>query len=108
MSYTNQKTIQISKEPCDQISKYAKINLDALQNAMAKLKKMGSLKLWLYLSKNQNGYKFDLSCAECNKWGLKPDTYHDAVRDLEDKGFLKKCTGNFYFFYENPTCGEKP
>lgn len=108
MSYTNQKTIQISKEPCDQISKYAKINLDALQNAMAKLKKMGSLKLWLYLSKNQNGYKFDLSCAECNKWGLKPDTYHDAVRDLENKGFLKKCTGNFYIFYENPTCREKP
>lgn len=90
------------------MNKYAKINLNALQNAMAKLKKMGSLKLWLYLSKNQNGYSFDLSCAECNKWGLKPDAYHDAVRDLEDKGFLKKSTDNFYIFYEKPTYGENP
>ena len=100
--YANQKSIQISKELCSSKNNYAKINLDALQNAMVTLSKMGSIKLWLYLSKNQDGYRFNLSCSECAKYGLKPDAYHSAVKDLQEKGFLQKLSDNFYVFKEYP------
>ena len=108
MSFENQKSIQINKKPCDALNFYAKINLEAMQNAMSRLTKMGSIKLWLYLAKNQNNYKFDLSCAECKKWGLKADAYHAAVKDLVDKGFLFKDHGNLYIFNEMPQNTEKP
>ena len=102
MSFANQKAVRIEKEPCDLKNHYSKINIDALQNAMNVLTKMCSMKLWLFLSKNQNGYKFDLSCADCQKWGLKPDSYHAAVNDLIEKGFLVKLSGNQYVFKEMP------
>lgn len=108
MSFANQKTVQINKKPCDKNNIYARINLISLQNAMASLSKMGSVKLWLYLAKNQNNYKFDLSCAECSKWGLKADAYHAAVKDLIDKGFLTKASGNFYIFNEMPEKTDNP
>lgn len=106
MSFANQKSIIIKKEPCDLRNHYAKINIGALQNAMKVLNKTGSMKLWLYLSKNQNGYKFDLSCADCQQWGLKPDSYHTAVKDLIEKGFLVKLSGNQYVFNEMPNIGK--
>ena len=52
MSYPNQKTISIDKMPCDKNNKYAVINQYAMQKAMCQLKTMGSMKLWLYLAKN--------------------------------------------------------
>ena len=102
MSFPNQKTIIIDKEPCDLKNHYSKINIAALQNAMNVFSKKGSMKLWLFHSKNQNGYKFDLSCTDCQKWGLKPDSYHAAVNDLIEKGFLVKLSGNQYVFKEMP------
>ena len=87
---------------------YSKINIVALHNAMTILTKVGSVKLWLYLAKNQNRYTFDLNCADCQKWGLKPDSYHTAVKDLIEKGFLVKQSGNQYVFNEMPNYRENP
>ncbi|WP_418841586.1 hypothetical protein [Ruminococcus sp.] len=100
MSYPNQKTISIDKMPCDKNNKYAVINQYAMQKAMCQLKTMGSMKLWLYLAKNKPDYKFDLSCAECGKWGLKPDAFHTAVKELINKGYLLKNKANEYTFIE--------
>lgn len=101
MSYPNQKKIIIKKERCDNIgNSYAKINIKAMQKAMQELNSMGELKLWLYFAKNQNGYIFDLSCADCGEYGLTIDTYHTAVKKLISKGYLSLEKGNTYIFNE--------
>lgn len=87
-------------------------NLEALQQAMSTLKGSG-LKMWLYLNKNQDNYRFELSRQACEEWGIKKDSYYDGVRNLIDNGYLRpaQAGSNIYFFYENalaekPTCGE--
>lgn len=100
MSFPNQKSIVICKEDCNENFIYAKINIRAMQKAMQELK-AGSFKLWIYFAKNQENYKFDLSAAECEKdWGIKPDSFHSAVNDLIDKGYLRNISGNTYAFVE--------
>lgn len=100
MSVPNQKKIKINKEICDSSNLYATINLDALHAAMKDLTKIGAFKLWLYLSKNQDGYEFDLSCVDCGAWGIKKDTYHNAVNELISRGYLIEIGKNRYIFRE--------
>ena len=78
------------------------MNLDAMQEAMKVLNGSG-LKLWLYLNKNQDGYKFELSRVECAKWGIKKDRYYSAVEELVKKGFLVQdhFGSNLFWFYES-------
>lgn len=99
MSYPNQKIVTIKKENCSDKDLYAKINIKALQKAMLELK-TSAFKLWIYFAKNQPYHTFELSCADCAKWGLKPDAYHAAVKDLINKGYLKNVGGNDYLFEE--------
>lgn len=109
MTFPNQKTIIISKAPCDEYKNlYARINQKALQKAMLELNTMGEIKLWLYLSKNKPDYKLHLSCVECGKYGIKPDAYHAAVKRLIQKGYLQHISGNTYNFIELGTTTEKP
>ena len=108
MSYPNQKTVQVKKMKCDQRNLYAKINIEAMQRAMRELKKIGSFKLWLFFAKNQDKYRFDLSCADCKHWGIKTDSFHNGVNELIEKGYLHKVSGNLYIFYEMPQSTENP
>ena len=87
MSVPNQKNIKISKEKCDKNHLYATINLNALQNAMLNLKGE-AFKLWVFLSKNQDGYQFELSQKAAEEWGIKKDAYYAAVKKLIEKHFL--------------------
>lgn len=99
MSVPNQKKVTISKEPCDTVNIYAKINIEALRRAMCQLKP-SELKLWLYLSRNIDGRTFELSQVDCENYGLKKDAYHDAVNGLIAKGYLHQRIGNDYLFIE--------
>jgi hypothetical protein len=83
-------------------------NLEALQAAMQTLNGSG-LKLWLYLDKNQDGYRFELSRVDCAKWGIKKDSYYSAVDELINKGFLVQdhYGSNMYWFYEKAV-SDKP
>ena len=56
MSVPNQKRVIIRKAPCDKDHLYTTTNLDALKAAMVELKGE-TLKLWIYLSKNQNNFE---------------------------------------------------
>ena len=87
---------------------YAMMNIDALSAAVQNLKGSG-LKVWLYLNKNQDGYRFELSQKACLLWGIKKDSYYDGVRELESKGYLFPIYegSNIYKFYETPPA-EKP
>lgn len=111
MTFQNQKTVTIKKEPCDNVRNlYTRINLVALHKAMSELKTMGEIKLWLYLAKNKDEYTFGLSQADCETYGLKKDAYHTAVKSLIKKGYLQRIgkTGNKYFFIEKGVCTENP
>lgn len=108
MSYANQKTVQVKKMKCDKQHLYTRINLEAMQSAMKELKKVGAFKLWLYLAKNQDQYRFDLSCEDCKRWGVKADSFHTGINELIKKGYLQKVSGNFYIFHEMPPSTEIP
>lgn len=97
----NQKTIKVNKELCDK--EYAQYNLDALQKAVNNLDGH-TFKMWLYLSKNQNGYKFALSKVDVIKnWGMgSKSSYDRAVKELIECGYLIQISKNDYDFYEIP------
>lgn len=101
MSYPNQYLVTIQKVPRDNGETFAYMSTDALQNAMNNLKEC-SLRLWLYLAKNQTHHKFWLSPKECEKWGITESSYKRAKKDLEEKGYLRLDHGNKYIFIESP------
>ena len=77
-------------------------NQDALQQAMTKLKGSG-LKMWLYINKNQDNYRFELSRKACDDRGIKKDSYYDGFNDWVKHGYLRlsKEGSNVYHFLEN-------
>ena len=84
-------------------------NLEALQQAMNTLKGSG-LKMWLYLNKNQDNYRFELSRKACEEWGIKKDSYYDGFNDLVKHGYLRlsKEGSNVYHFFENALAENPP
>lgn len=103
MSFQNQKIIKVIKENCNKENLYTVINLQALQNAMNNLKGE-TFKLWIYLSKNQNGYQLELSQKACLEWGIKKDAYYAAVEKLIKLHYLQPIYdgSNIYTFSETP------
>lgn len=109
MSVPNQKTVKLApRVRRDAEHLYSMNNLDALQAAMQTLNGSG-LKLWLYLNKNQDGYRFELSRIDCAKWGIKKDSYYSAVEELIQKGFLvQDHYGSNMFWFHEAAVSERP
>ena len=101
-TYANQKVIVINK--CQSEDKrYVSFSQEIGQKACANIKRVGALKLWLYLSKNCDEYRLALSPKDCEKWGISKDAYHAGVKELLEKGYLKKAEQNQYIFCDMPT-----
>ena len=108
MSVPNQDFIKLAaRKPWNEQNKFARMHVDALQEAMNNLKGE-TLKLWLYINKNKDFYEFDLSQKACEAWGLKKDAYYTAKKKLIELGYLvpAKQGSNIYYFYES--LSEKP
>ena len=100
MTVPNQKTITTKGALHDKQNLYAKLNIEAMQVAMALLKP-NAFKLWCYMAKNQNDYTFALSCADaCTFCKMSKPTYLSAVDELIATGYLVNTQGNHYNFYE--------
>ena len=58
--------------------------------------------MWLYLNKNQDNYKLELSQSACRKWGIKKDSFYNGIKELIIQGYLVPICGgsNIYYFYE--------
>lgn len=98
--YANQKTVELAdRVPRNKENIYSTINIAALQQAMINIKGE-ALKLWLYINKNQDNYTFDLSQKELEKWGLKKDSYYNAIAKLVELGYLEIRDNNKLIFYE--------
>jgi len=63
-----------------------------------------TLKLWLYLAKNQDNYQLELSQKALLEWGLKKDAYYTARKKLIEVGYLTPARdgSNIYIFSEIP------
>ena len=88
MSVPNQERIIVKKSKTNKDNLYLCANLEALQEAMTIIKNSSALKLWLYLVKNQNGYEFELSQVDCQKWGISRSSYYRAKNELIELGYL--------------------
>lgn len=73
---------------------------------MERLNGNSGLLLWLYLDKNADGYRLELSQKACEVWGIKRDSYYRAVKELQEKGYLQETGGGRYIFHEVSTAQE--
>lgn len=112
MGKSNQKTVKTNKEKCDRNNYYATINLDALQFAVASLSGDG-FKMWVYFSKNQNGWVQQLSSKHAQEtFNLSKRRYDNAIKELIEGGFLVDANTNpddvvnSWEFYEKPLVEE--
>lgn len=104
----NQKTVTTIGAKHDKEHIYAAINIDAMSAAMSLLKP-NTFKLWCYMAKNQNNYTFALSAVDvCRFCDMSKNTYHAAVQELIDVGYLINTNGNHYDFYEELREEETP
>ena len=106
-SNPNQRSINIHKELTNKEHKdnyYAKINLNALRDAMSSLTPK-AFELWIYLSKNQDNHFMWLSKVDFLSWSkVKSTSYYSAFNELKELGYLveKEDGNNQYDFYERP------
>lgn len=96
----NQKVITTNAAQHNKNNIYATLNIEAMSEAMTLLKP-NTFKLWCYMAKNQNNYKFALSCVDaCKFCGFTKNTFHNSVNELINVGYLVNTSGNAYDFYE--------
>ena len=93
---------------CNKENIYTAINLDALNNA-AKVLDGDAFKMWIYFSKNQNGYEFELSSKHAEEtFSFSKRRYDNAIKELTKGGFLVDANidpnevKNRWTFYEIP------
>ena len=113
MGKSNQKTVKVKKELCNKENIYTTINLNALNNAAKELDG-DAFKMWIYFSKNQNGYEFELSSKHAEEaFSFSKRRYDNAIKELIKCGFLvdanidPKEVKNRWTFYEIPLVEEK-
>ena len=102
MAYANQRVINIRKQPMKKPFYYT--NMENLKTAMQLINKPSSLKLFLYLSKNENGIVWDFSSKDFEDWTkLSKNMADKAVADLLEIGYLIQPKENIkrYIFYDN-------
>lgn len=100
-TFSNQKTVKINKVPWDKDSRYTKIDLQALNIAVASLPP-SALPMWLYL--NGNGDRFEVRLSRVYMMGAYNFTkrqYYDSIEYLKDRGYLVERNGG-WSFYELP------
>ena len=108
MGKSKQKTVKIVKEPCNKDNLYTAINLKALTNA-GQLLSGDAFKMWVYFSKNQNNYEFELSSKHAEEtFSLTKRRYDNAIHELIENRFLvdtntdPNAVKNSWTFYEIP------
>lgn len=108
--YANQDRILMGERVVrDKAHPFAMMNLEALQQAMAKIKTVGGMKLWMYLNKNSDNYIVDLSRAELvAHWGFTKDTYLSGKNELKKLGYLTSVNGSDKVFTFHETLSENP
>lgn len=108
--YANQDRVLMGERVVrDRAHPFTMMNLEALQQAMTKIKTVGGIKLWIYLNKNSDNYVVDLSRAELvAHWGFTKDTYLSGKSELKKLGYLTPVNGSDSIFTFHETLSENP
>ena len=100
MSVPNQKIIRIEKDKYQ--TRFLQIGDEQWKKAFQSMKPT-VFGMYLYLASNKDGYSLELSAAAVEREiGIKKTAYHTALKDLEERGYLKKEQGNTYVFSPSP------
>lgn len=100
-TYPNQRVITVNKKKCDKQNKYTTNNLAAIDEAAFNLQSKGGFKLYIYIAKNQDKFKFALSSRDFIGWsGLSRTAYTTAFEELERYGYLIPKEKDIYIFYD--------
>ena len=89
---------------------YIMLTHTAWQKAIKELSNVG-FKLYMYMSKNSEGYKYDLSPSAVNKAvGMCKESYRKAFKELKAKGYIvpSDTFENGIYFRDNPDIDFEP
>ena len=100
--FANQFKVTIGNRLRDTNHPYVLMGVIPFQRACQELDQINSLKLWLYLSHNQDGFELDLSQKAAEAWGIKRSSYYRAVEQLIEKGYLVAMDEKHFRFKEIP------
>ena len=104
MSVPNQKIIKINKP--QYTDSFLTVGIDEWQRAFQELRQPSAFALYLYLAGNRDGFSLELSQeAIKNSLGISKSTYHRAIDELIDKGYLTEVSGNLLSFHTSPADG---
>lgn len=106
----NQRTITIKKD-WEKGKLYTINTLEAIDEALYRLQSKLGIKLYLYLAKNQDKYRFDFFSSDfCKLCRCSLSGYNTAFKELEEQGYLikKEGTQTIYTFYEKSQNQEQP
>lgn len=105
MAVPNQKVVYIGERlPRDGEHPYTEQSIEAMAHAAKELNG-DRFKVWMYLSKNRDDFRLELSQkAVENEWGVKKDTFQRAIKDMIDLGYLVEIDNerNMWKFEELP------
>lgn len=89
---------------------YLLITHTAWQKAIKELSNVG-FKLYMYMSKNSEGYEYDLSPSAVSKTvGMCKESYRKALKELKEKGYIvpSDTFENGIYFRDNPDIEFEP
>lgn len=107
-TYANQKTFTIKRNIVNKNTTevYLCIYEKSLEKAMIELNGV-AFKIYIYLMMNANDYTFDFSPQYLqNKYNFNRSSIYAALKELEEKNYIKKIGDNKYIAYE--TAQEEP
>ena len=100
MSVPNQKIIRIQRKKYQK--NFLQIGSDEWHEAVNTLRP-SAFTIYLYLADNRDGFLLEMSAVTIEKlFGIKKSSYHNALKELEEKGYLQKEQGNTYSFSSSP------
>ena len=100
MSVPNQKIIRIQRKKYQK--NFLQIGSDEWHEAVNNLRP-SAFTIYLYLADNRDGFLLEMSAVTIEKlFGIKKSSYHNALKELEEKGYLQKEQGNTYSFSSSP------
>lgn len=100
--YANQKTFIIKRNPVSKNTEeiYLCIYEKSLEKAMIELNGV-AFKIYIYLMMNTNNYQFDFSPQYLqDKYNFNRSSIYAALKELEEKRYIKKIENNKYIAYE--------
>lgn len=109
MAVANQYVFEINKDSTEGKNHY-RIEEENFYNALLNIKTVGALKLFLFLSRNKDGFTWHLyRDIFMNATGLNTNTVTNAIKELKELGYVVPISEKGYHcsFFDNIDKGKQ-